>query len=191
MTILWIVIAVVVLALLWLVFAYNNLISLRNRTKEALSDITVQTKRRYDFIPNVVSAVKGYAKHESKVFTEVTQARNAAMNAKGLDEKAKAENQLTDTIKSLFAVAENYPQLRATENFSKLQDELSETENKIEASRRFYNGNVRDLNTKIQVFPTNIFARKLGFTEMDLFDVSASQKKQVEEAPKVDFEDKK
>lgn len=191
MTILWIVIGVVLLALLWLVFAYNNLISLRNRTKEALSDITVQTKRRYDLIPNVVSAVKGYAKHESKVFTEVTQARNAAMNAKGLDEKAKAENQLTDTIKSLFAVAENYPQLRATENFSKLQDELSETENKIEASRRFYNGNVRDLNTKIQVFPTNIFARKLGFTEMDLYDVSASQKKQVEEAPKVDFEDKK
>lgn len=191
MTILWIVIGVVLLALLWLVFAYNNLISLRNRTKEALSDITVQTKRRYDLIPNVVSAVKGYAKHESKVFTEVTQARNAAMNAKGLDEKAKAENQLADTIKSLFAVAENYPQLRATENFSKLQDELSETENKIEASRRFYNGNVRDLNTKIQVFPTNIFARKLGFTEMDLYDVSASQKKQVEEAPKVDFEDKK
>lgn len=191
MTILWVVIGVVVLVLLWLVFAYNNLISLRNRTKEALSDITVQTKRRYDLIPNVVSAVKGYAKHESKVFTEVTQARNAAMNAKGLDEKAKAENQLTDTIKSLFAVAENYPQLRATENFSKLQDELSETENKIEASRRFYNGNVRDLNTKIQVFPTNIFARKLGFTEMDLYDVSASQKKEVEEAPKVDFEDKK
>lgn len=191
MTILWIVIAVVVLVLLWLIFAYNNLVSLHNRTKEALSDITVQTKRRYDLIPNVVSAVKGYAKHESKVFTDVTQARNVAMNAKGLDEKAKAENQLTDTIKSLFAVAENYPQLRATENFSKLQDELSETENKIEASRRFYNGNVRDLNTKIQVFPTNIFARKLGFTEMDLYDVSASQKKQVEEAPKVDFEDKK
>jgi len=190
MIILWIAIAIVVIVLLWLVFAYNNLISLRNRAKEAWSDITVQTKRRYDLIPNLVESVKGYAKHESKVFTEVTKARTAAMGAKGMGEKLKAENNLTEALKSVFAVAENYPQLRASENFSKLQDELSETENRIEASRRYYNGSVRDLNTKIEVFPTNIFAQKLGFTQMELFDVAGSEKAAVAEAPKVNFEEK-
>lgn len=188
--ILWVIIAVVVVLLLWVVFAFNSLVMLRNRAKEAWSDITVQTKRRYDLIPNLVTTVKGYAKHESKVFTDVTKARSEAMQAKGMAAKAEAENMLTDTIKSLFAVAENYPQLRASENFSKLQDELSETENKIEASRRYYNGSVRDLNTRIEVFPTNLIAQKLGFKQMELFDVAESQKAAVAEAPKVDFEDK-
>lgn len=190
MIVLWIIIAIVVIVLLWLIFAYNSLISLRNRAKEAWSDITVQTKRRYDLIPNLVESVKGYAKHESKVFTEVTKARTEAMDAKGMGEKLKAENNLTEALKSVFAVAENYPQLRASENFSKLQDELSETENRIEASRRYYNGSVRDLNTKIEVFPTNIFAQKLGFTQMELFDVAGSEKAAVAEAPKVNFEEK-
>lgn len=187
MTIVWIILGIIVLALLWIAGAYNSLISLRNRAKEAWSDITVQTKRRYDLIPNLVATVKGYAKHEKKVFTDVTKARTEAMQAKGMSSKAKAENMLTDALKSVFAVAENYPALRATENFSKLQDELSETENKIEASRRYYNGSVRDLNTKMQVFPTNLIANKLGFKEMDLFDVDAGQKEVVKEAPKVDL----
>jgi LemA protein len=188
MIIVWILVGVLVLVLLWVVVAYNSLVGLRMRAKEALSDITVQSKRRYDLIPNLVATVKGYAKHESKVFAEVTKARSAAMQAKGLSDKAQAEDTLTDTLKSLFAVAENYPALRATENFSKLQDELSETENKIEASRRYYNGSVRDLSVKMQVFPTNMIATKLGFKEMDLFDVEENEKDKVKQAPKVDIE---
>jgi LemA protein len=189
MTIIWIIVIVVVIALLWVAFAYNSLVSLRNRAKEAWSDITVQTKRRYDLIPNLVKTVQGYAKHESKVFTEVTKARAEAMDAKGMGAKSKAENVLTEALKSVFAVAENYPQLRASENFSKLQDDLTDSENRIEASRRYYNGSVRDLNTRIEVFPTNLIANKLGFTQMELFDVSQSEKAAVEEAPKVDFEE--
>ena len=190
MTIVWIIVIVIVIALLWVAFAYNSLVSLRNRAKEAWSDITVQTKRRYDLIPNLVKTVQGYAKHESKVFTEVTKARAEAIDAKGMGAKSKAENALTEALKSVFAVAENYPQLRASENFSKLQDDLTDSENRIEASRRYYNGSVRDLNTRIEVFPTNLIAQKLGFTQMELFDVSQSEKAAVEQAPKVDFEEK-
>jgi len=190
MTIVWIIVIVIVIALLWVAFAYNSLVSLRNRAKEAWSDITVQTKRRYDLIPNLVKTVQGYAKHESKVFTEVTKARAEAIDAKGMGAKSKAENALTEALKSVFAVAENYPQLRASENFSKLQDDLTDSENRIEASRRYYNGSVRDLNTRIEVFPTNLIAQKLGFTQMELFDVNQSEKAAVEEAPKVDFEEK-
>ena len=190
MTIVWIIVIVVALVLLWVAFAFNSLVSLRNRAKEAWSDITVQTKRRYDLIPNLVKTVQGYAKHESKVFTEVTKARAEAIDAKGMGAKSKAENALTEALKSVFAVAENYPQLRASENFSKLQDDLTDSENRIEASRRYYNGSVRDLNTRIEVFPTNLIAQKLGFTQMELFDVSQSEKAAVEQAPKVDFEEK-
>ena len=158
-----------VLAWLWL--TYNGLVTARLRIDEAWSDINVQLKRRYDLIPNIVAAVKGYAKHESKVFEEVTAARSKALEANGIGQKAVAENQLAGALKSLFAVAEDYPELKANENFLQLQDELVDTEDKIQAARRFYNGNVRDYNTKLQVFPTNTIARMLGFAHRDFFEV--------------------
>lgn len=171
-TALWIVLAVVVLVILWLILTYNGLITNRNRVDEAWSDIDVQLKRRYDLIPNLVETVKGYAAHESGVFQKVTEARSQAMQATGPAAQAKAQDMLSGALKSLFAVAENYPQLRATENFAKLQDELSDTENKIQASRRFYNGNVRDFNTKLQVFPTNLIATSLHFAAREFFEVT-------------------
>jgi LemA protein len=181
MTITWILVAVVVVILLWLVLAYNGLVTTRTRTQEAYSDIDVQLKRRYDLIPNLVEAVKGYMTHEASVFQNVTNARAQAMQATGAA-KADAENQLSGTLKSLFAVAENYPQLKANENFLSLQSELTDTEDKIQAARRFYNGMVRDLNTKIQVFPTNIFANMFGFTKMDFFgnDLTDAEKAPVQ-----------
>lgn len=144
---------------------YNGLVKLNIRAEEAWSDITVQLKRRYDLIPNLVNSVKGYATHEKSVFEEVTKARSNALNAQGVAETAAAENQFQQTLKSLFAVAEAYPQLRANENFLQLQGELVDTEDKIQASRRFYNGVVRDFNTKRTVFPTNILAGMLGFNK--------------------------
>lgn len=176
---LYIIIGIIAVIALWIVAAYNGLVSLVNQTKNAWSDIDVQLKRRYDLIPNLVEVVKGYAKHEKGVFEEVTKARSAAMNAKGVEEKGQAENMLSGALKSLFAVAESYPTLRASENFSKLQDQLTETENNIEASRRFYNANVRDLNTKIQTFPTNMIANMFGFTQQDFFQAAESEKEPV------------
>lgn len=176
-----ILLAVVVVVALWLIATYNGLVRLKNQTDEAWSDIDVQLKRRYDLIPNLVNTVKGYATHESGVFEKVSQARAAAMGAQTPEARAGAENALTNTLKSLFAVAEAYPQLRANENFLKLQDELSDTENKIQASRRFYNGNVRDLNTKLQVFPTNLVASMLGFKERAFFEIeNTEERKNVE-----------
>ena len=175
----WILIVIVVLVLLWLVLAYNGLVTSRNRTQEAYSDIDVQLKRRYDLIPNLVSIVQGYAAHEKTVFEDVAKARTAAMSATG-PAKADAENQLSGTLKSLFAVAENYPDLKANQNFLQLQNELTDTEDKIQAARRFYNGMVRDLNTKIQVFPTNMFANAFGFTKMEFFgDLTDAEKQPV------------
>jgi LemA protein len=176
----WILIAIIVVILFWLILAYNGLVQARTRTQEAYSDIDVQLKRRYDLIPNLVSTVQGYAAHEKTVFEDVTKARTAAMSATG-PAKADAENQLSGTLKSLFAVAENYPDLKANQNFLQLQAELTDTEDKIQAARRFYNGMVRDLNTKIQVFPTNIFANMFGFTKMDFFgnDLSDAEKQPV------------
>lgn len=170
---LWIALGVVVVILLFIWVTYNGLVRLKVRVDEAWSDITVQLKRRADLIPNLVESVKGYAKHESSVFEKVTEARAAVMSAAGKSPKeaAAAENQFEGALKSLFAVAENYPQLRASENFQQLQAELVDTEDKIQASRRFYNGGVRDLNTKIQVFPNNMFARMLGFTKREFFEV--------------------
>ncbi len=170
MKILYIVIIVLVIIALWLITVYNGLIRLRNRTDEAWSDIDVQLKRRYDLIPNLMETVKGYMKHEEGVLTKVTEARAKAMQATGKD-KAEAENMLSETLKSLFAITENYPDLKASQNFLQLQDEISDTENKIQASRRFYNGQVRDFNTKIQVFPTNIIAGMLNFKKYDFFEV--------------------
>jgi LemA protein len=177
----WIIVGVVVVVVLWLVLAYNGLVTVRNRTQEAYSDIDVQLKRRYDLIPNLVEAVKGYASHEKTVFEDVTAARSNAMQATG-PARAGAENQLSGALKSLFAVAENYPDLKANQNFLNLQNELTDTEDKIQAARRFYNGMVRDLNTKIQVFPTNMFANMFGFTKMDFFgnDLTDAEKQPVQ-----------
>jgi LemA protein len=168
--ILWTIVAIVVIIALWLVLTYNSLIQSRNRVDEAWSDIEVQMKRRYDLIPNLVDTVKAYARHEEGVFTKVTEARAAAMNAKTPAEHAQAENMLSQTLKSLFAVAEAYPQLQAAGNFLNLQQNLTDAEDKIQASRRFYNGNVRDFNTKLQVFPTNLIAGMFGFLKREFYD---------------------
>lgn len=170
-TIILIVVAVVVL---WVVFAYNRLVSLVNQAKEAWSDIQVQLKRRYDLIPNLVETVKGYATHESSAFENVTKARAAAMGAGGTAEKAQAENMLTGALKTLFAVSEAYPDLKANQNFLQLQKELGDTEDKIQASRRFYNTTVMTLNTAEQSFPGNIIASSFGFKQMDLFELSSA-----------------
>ena len=182
----WGIILLVVLALfvVWVIGLYNSLIKSRNRTEESWADIDVQLKRRYDLIPNIMEAVKGYAKHESGVFEKVTQARANAMQSHGRAEQAQAENMLSETLKSLFAVSENYPELKASQNFLQLQDELSDTENKIQAARRFYNGNVRDFNTKLQVFPSNIVAGALGFTAKEYFEIANDAERN---APKVSF----
>ncbi|MEO5635430.1 MAG: LemA family protein [Candidatus Paceibacterota bacterium] len=165
-------IAIIVLLVLWVIFSFNGLVTLRNRTKEAWADIEVQLKRRYDLIPNLVNTVKGYATHESSAFENVTKARAAAMGAGTLADKAGAENMLTGALKSVFAISEAYPELKANTNFLALQTELSDTENKIQAARRFYNANVRDLNTKIETFPTNTLAGMFGFSKMEYFDLA-------------------
>src|SRR5579884_2064002 len=156
--VIWIIGAVVIIVVLYLIYSFNGLVRLNQQADEAWSDITVQLKRRYDLIPNLVNAVKGYAAHEKTVFEDVTKARTQAISAQSVADTAKAENQFQQTMKSLFAVAENYPDLKASQNFQELQAELTDTEDKIQASRRFYNGVVRDFNTRRTTFPTNIFA---------------------------------
>lgn len=185
MIILWVVLGLIGIVIIWFIAIFNGIVSLRNRTQEAWSDIDVQLKRRHDLIPNLVETVKGYATHEKELFERVTEARASAISAqsKGAAEAGKAENMLTDALKSIFAVAENYPQLRASENFQKLQDELTDTENKIEAARRFYNGNVRDFNTKIQVFPDSMVAGMTGSKAFELFQMAEGEK----ETPQVKF----
>jgi LemA protein len=168
----WILLIVAVVLIIWVIAIYNGLIKLKNRVDEAWSDIDVQLKRRHDLIPNLVNTVKGYAAHEKEVFDKVTQARAAAMGAGTAEAKGQAENMLSGALKSLFAVAEAYPDLKANQNFLELQRELTDTEDKIMASRRFYNGNVRDFNTKLQVFPTNIFGRLLGFLAQPYFELA-------------------
>lgn len=171
-TVILIIVGVVVAALvLGLIAIYNGLVTLRVRVEEAWSDITVQLKRRTDLIPNIVNTVKGYASHEKGVFEEVTKARSAVVNAEGVKETAEAENQIQGALKSLFAVAENYPDLKANENFLHLQQELVDTEDKIQAARRFYNGGVRDLNTKVEIFPSNIIAGMFNIGKKDFFEV--------------------
>ncbi|MFA6132269.1 MAG: LemA family protein [Patescibacteria group bacterium] len=183
MELFFIIPAGLVLVVVWFIFVYNSLITSRNRVEEAWSDIEVQMKRRYDLIPNLVETVKAYARHEDSVFTKVTEARAAAMGATTMQEHAQAENALSQTLKSLFAVSENYPQLRASDNFLDLQRNLTDAEDKIQASRRFYNGQVRDFNTKLQVFPTNMIAGMFGFTKRDFYDAPEV----VNEPPKVSF----
>lgn len=177
--------AVIILAV---IVIYNNLVKAKLRVDEAWSDITVQLKRRADLIPNLVDTVKGYAKHEKQVFENVTKARSAIMGAETVEETAQADNMITGALKSLFAVAEAYPDLKANDNFAKLQDELTDTEDKIQASRRFYNGSVRDLNIKIQTFPTNTFASMLGFKTREFFELDEAETEAVKEPVKVDFD---
>jgi LemA protein len=172
---LYILIAVIAVLLFWAIFTYNGFISLINRAKEAWSDIEVQLKRRYDLIPNLVNTVKGYATHESSAFEKVTQARAAAIGAGNIHDKGEAENMLSGALKSLFAVAEAYPDLKANTNFLELQRELADTENKIQAARRFYNGNVRDLNTKVESIPSNIIAGLFRFSKMEFFELGAGE----------------
>ena len=172
----WQIVLIVVGVLLvvivgFLIGTYNSLVTLKNRVEEAWSDITVQLKRRTDLIPNLVNSVKGYATHEKEVFEKVTEARSAIMNAQGVADTAKAENMMEGALKSLFAVAEAYPELKANQNFLQLQQEFVDTEDKIQASRRFYNGGVRDLNTKIQTFPVNVVAGMFGFQSREFFEV--------------------
>ena len=171
---------IIIVFIVWIIAVYNSLIKIKNRVDEAWSDIDVQLKRRYDLIPNLVNTVKGYAAHEKELFEKVTEARTAAMKAGTPVEKEKAENILSGTLKSLFAVAENYPDLKANQNFLELQRELTDTENKIQAARRFYNGNVRDFNTKIQTFPNNLIAGMLKFNEKEFFEAEESKKEVVE-----------
>jgi LemA protein len=175
MTFIYIIVAIIVVVLLWLMFSYNRFITFINRAKEAWADIDVQLKRRYDLIPNLVNTVKGYATHESTAFEKVTQARAAAMGASNINDKAAAENGLAGALKSVFAIAEAYPELKANQNFLALQTELSDTENKIQAARRFYNGNVRDLNTALEVFPGNIIAGAFHFSKMEFFNLEGSE----------------
>lgn len=177
-------ITIIVVIALILIGIYNGLISSKNRVDEAWSDIEVQLKRRYDLIPNLIETVKGYASHEKTVLEEVTAARTKAESANTLAAKDQAENNLSRAISGIFAVAENYPQLKANENFAQLQSDLTDTEDKIQAARRFYNGNVRDFNTKLQVFPTNIFAGWLGFAKREFFGLENQAEAQ---APKVSF----
>jgi LemA protein len=186
MTLLYVLLGVVVLVILWLVGTYNRFVSFINRAKEAWSDIDVQLKRRYDLIPNLVNTVKGYAAHEQTAFEKVTQARAAAMSAGSLEEKGKAEVGLASALKSVFAIAEAYPELKANQNFLALQSELSDTENKIQAARRFYNGNVRDLNTMIEQFPANVIANMFKFAPMEFFQLEADEQA-AKEPVKVQF----
>jgi len=185
---LWVIIGVVVLVVIILAAMYNSLVRLNQQANEAWSDITVQLKRRYDLIPNLVNTVKGYASHEKTVFEDVTNARANALSAQTVADTAKSENQFQQAMKSLFAVAENYPDLKASHNFQELQAELTDTEDKIQASRRFYNGVVRDFNTKRKTFPTNIFAKLLGFKQdKDFFEVDEGLAAAVAEPVNVQF----
>lgn len=188
MSLIWIVLIIIGVLVLAFIAIYNGLVRLNVRTDEAWSDINVQLKRRYDLIPNLVETVKGYAKHEKSVFDDVTKARAEALSAKGIAEKGKAENMLEGALKSIFAVAEAYPDLKANANFAQLQTELTDTEDKIQASRRFYNANVREMNIAVQTFPKSIIANMLGFKKRELFNLEETAAK---EPVNVKFEEEK
>lgn len=182
MNLFYIILAVLAIVALWVIATFNGLIRSKNRVDEAFSDIDVQLKRRYDLIPNLVETVKGYMTHERETLVKLTEARTAAMANQGasLATREQSENALSSTLKSLFAVTENYPELKASQNFMQLQDEIADTENKIQASRRFYNGNVRDFNTQIQVFPTNMFAGMLKFVKYEFFQAAEGERQNVQ-----------
>lgn len=177
MTLTYILIGIIILVVLWLIGAYNGFIKLVTKTKEAWSDIDVQLKRRYDLIPNLISTVKGYATHEKTAFENMTKMRATALGAQGPHDKAVAENQLAGALKSIFALAEAYPDLKANQNFLDLQQKLTATEDTIQSARRFYNGNVRELNIKIASFPSNVIATIFGFTKMEFFQLDNDAEK--------------
>jgi len=174
----YIVLGIIALAVIWIIFGYNGLVRLRQQAKEAESDIDVQLKRRFDLIPNLVETVKGYASHERQTLESVTEARTRFMNAKNTKEQIAANDMLSGTLKTLFAVSESYPDLKANTNFLELQRELADTENKIQAARRFYNANVRDLNIRIEQFPTNILAGMFSFVKMEFFEAENPAERQ-------------
>lgn len=178
MTFFNIFLAIVAVFIVWIVLAYNGFVRLINRAKEAFADIDVQLKRRYDLIPNLVNTVKGYATHEATAFENVTKARAMAMGASGLEAKGNAENMLTGALKSVFAIAEAYPDLKANQNFLALQKELSDTEDKIQSARRFYNGNVRDLNIGLESFPGNVIAKIFHFSKMEFFETEKAEERE-------------
>ena len=185
----WIIIGLIVLFVLWIIMIYNGLVALRQRVNQAFSDIDVQTKQRYDLIPNLVETVKGYAAHERGTLEAVVQARNAAVTAQagGVAAQAAAENVLSGALRQLFALSEAYPDLKANQNFQQLQTELSDIENKIAAARRFFNNAVQEYNTGIQQFPAVLMAGALGFTQKEFFDVGVDERKVLEQAPQVKF----
>ncbi len=176
---LYIIVAIIIILVLWLIGIYNTLIRAKNRLEESWSDITVQLKRRYDLIPNLIETVKGYAQHEKETLEKVIQARNLAMTAGNPNDKITAETNLSATLKTIFALSESYPELKANQNFLQLQEELADTENKIQAARRFYNANVRDFNTKIQTFPNRLIAGGLNFTAREFFETNEAAKENV------------
>jgi LemA protein len=182
----WIVLGVIVVIVIWAISVYNGLVAMRQRTNQAFADIDVQLKQRHDLIPNLVETVKGYAAHESGTLEAVVQARNAAVAAPGVEQKVAAENMLTGALGKLFALSENYPNLKANANFQQLQSDLSDIENKLAASRRFFNNAVQEYNTGIQQFPAAIFAGVFGFSQRPFFDVGGDRA-QLEQAPSVKF----
>ena len=183
----WIIVGCVVMIILTVIWTYNKLIMLNERVNEAWSDITVQLKYRADLIPNVIESVKGYAKHEKEAFKDVTEARSKVMGAKSVKSVAAAEDALTASLSKIFAIAEAYPQLKASENFKELQKQLQDVEDKIQAARRFYNAGAKELNVKMKGFPTNLIAKRLGFKIRDYFEVSASEAERIADAPEVKF----
>lgn len=186
-TSMWIILAIIAVLVVFAIFTYNRLVTLRQAWKQAYADIDVQLRQRHDLVPNLVETVKGYAAHESGVFTAVTQARASAMGARTLGERSAAEGALTSAIGNLMAVAENYPQLKANQNFLQLQDELGDLENKIAAARRFLNNAVAEYNAAIQMFPAGLFAGAMGFTPAEMFQLSETEKAEAMTPPKVSF----
>jgi LemA protein len=182
----WIVLGVIVVLVLWIIMIYNQLVAMRQRVGQAFADVDVQLKLRHDLIPNLVETVKGYAAHERGTLEEVVKARNAAMTAQGPGQQAAAENMLSGALRQLFALSEAYPDLKANQNFQQLQAELSDVENKIAASRRFFNNAVQEYNTGIQQFPAALFAAALGFSQRTFFDVG-EERAVVDKAPQVKF----
>jgi len=187
MTALWVILGIIVLVLLWGVVAYNRFVSQRQGIRDAYANIDTELRRRYDLIPNLVESVRGYASHERATFENVTAARTAAMQAQGPEQQAQAENMLTAALRSLFAVAEAYPELRASENFQALQAELANTEDRIQVSRRFYNANVREYNERVQSVPSNVIASMFGFPAEPFFEIEEGERATMEQAPRVDF----
>ena len=184
---LWIIIGIIVVIVLWVISAYNGLVRLRNRRQNAFADIDVQLRQRHDLVHQLVETVKGYAAHEKEVLYKVTEARSAAMNAGSIDDKIKAEQQLSSALQGLKVSVEAYPDLKANQNFLQLQEELSDIENKLAAARRFFNGATTELNNAVESFPGNLIARNFGFQKEVFFDLGTDQRKQMEEPPAIKF----